>query len=184
MENWFIWATAYVAGALSCLQMENHISRSANQQFGIIAQCPYEDCAFRCCNFELMSFIALYPGELDKAVEQGHLIEHLEVIDSDFYGGAKAICHARDTTICDGSYKPLDCASYPVFPLVDRVDEQELTHAFKGDDCPLENHMVEYHARRVLAIWSVLANADPKIMAWLVQVTKDTSNPEHFSVLM
>jgi hypothetical protein len=160
--------------------------RSPNQQVGLIKLCPYEGCAFQCCDIEPEGAIVLYPGELDKAIEQGHSVEHLEIIGTDIYGGAEAICHAREKFICDSghSYKPLDCASYPVWPRVERADEEEFVHAFKGDNCPLEDHMVEEHARFVLAAWSELAKADPRVAAWLVHYTNDLSNPETFSELM
>jgi hypothetical protein len=158
--------------------------KPSNHHVGIIALCPYKGCGFQCCNIEPMGAIVLYPGELDKAREQGYSVEHLEIIENDIYGGARALCHAQNPGVCDGGYKPLDCACYPVWPMVESEDEQEYVHAFKGAHCPLENHMIEEHARFVLATWSELAKTDPRIRAWLVHYTNDTSNPEEFLVLM
>jgi len=63
--------------------LENHMRRPKIQQIGIIAQCPYKDCAFQCCDIEPMGAIVLYPGELDKVKQQGLSIEHLEIIEED-----------------------------------------------------------------------------------------------------
>jgi len=79
----------------------------------------------KCCQFDEGNYIVTYPGELDAAEESGKSIQHLDIVGS-YHGGYKVVCRAKDTSICDGGYKPLDCKSYPFFPTVSEAGWRKL----------------------------------------------------------
>ncbi len=58
----------------------------------------------------------MFPGELENAFKKNCSLEHLE-IESDNQNGHKVICKAKDKSVCDNGYKPLDCMFYPLFPI-------------------------------------------------------------------
>jgi len=134
---------------------------------GLIGLCPHQGCGFTCCEFNQGNYIVLYPGELE-ATDAASL-EHLEIIDDDYYGGARAICHAKDTGTCDCGYKPLDCATYPFFPAVG-AKGGAMTGLLKGSKCPLQVAQITDHGRWVRQVWQELMTDQPEVAEWLYHV--------------
>ena len=131
---------------------------------GEITHCPHAQCGFKCCDFAQGNYIVMYPGELAAAQAAGRSTAHLEVAD-DGCGGHRAICRATDAATCDGGYKPLDCASYPLFPVVDSANS--LAAVDKGEKCPLPAEALSVHLRWTLAQWELVIERDPEVVAWL-----------------
>lgn len=131
---------------------------------GIIDQCQTAGCGRTCCEFAEGNFIVLYPGEVEQAQENGESLTHLEVTPLT-HGGHRAICRAGDKSQCDGGYKPLDCASYPLFPTVD--DYGHVTVGLKGQKCPLSFASLGAHRAWVVDAWSNLCAARPDVRKWL-----------------
>lgn len=155
------------------------------QSRGTIELCPHQGCAFQCCDFKQMVHILLYPGEVEEALARGHSMAHLELIDSNHHGGARARCRATDTATCDHGYKPLDCASYPFFPeLSEPADgrDSQVTVA-KGSGCPIQGREIPHHARHVREVWRRLAQGKPAVAAWLRSLSRsntDAFDPEPY----
>lgn len=132
---------------------------------GIIEQCAKytKMCDYKCCIFK-DNYILMYPGEREDAkFRDGKTIEHLEVLDEDGYRGLKVVCTRR----CgDGDYKPLDCASYPYFPV---VKNGLITGLIKGEKCPLIQLRanIGVHALWVLRTWQELIDERPLVGKWL-----------------
>lgn len=131
---------------------------------GEIIDCASAACGHRCCDFSQGNFIALYPGELNRAVATGKSLAHLEVRPSSD-GGHRAICRACDTSSCDGGYKPLDCASYPFFPVA-RTDGS-ITVSLFGKKCPLLLTRLARHRAWVAREWSSLVKSSKNVLGWL-----------------
>jgi hypothetical protein len=141
---------------------------SGHSDDATIVHCPHGGCQFRCCKFDQGNFIVLYPSEIDNALASGSSIKHLE-IHVDTNGGHKAICKARNTANCDGGYKPLDCASYPLFPVIKPGGEIADSVMLFGAKCPLPLAWLSCHWQWVVGEWTELAR-DAKIVHWLRSV--------------
>lgn len=137
---------------------------------GGIHLCPHKGCGFKCCDFNQSNYIVLYPGELEEARSAGRSLSHLTIFDDDYHGGARATCHANDTSSCDNGYKPLDCAMYPFFPAAGVKGEGALAGLLKGSKCPIESHEIVYHQRWVRAVWEQVTARNPRVTEWLAQV--------------
>ena len=151
------------------------------QSRGTIPLCPHKGCAFKCCDFQQTGHILLYPGEVEEALAQGRSIAHLEMIDSNHHGGARAKCRAKDTARCDNGYKPLDCASYPFFPMLSAVsnqaDRDPWVMVAKDAGCPIRGHEIPYHERYVRDVWRKLIERKPGVVTWLRSVWFDKIDP-------
>jgi hypothetical protein len=136
---------------------------------GRISLCPHKGCNFCCAEFNSGNYIVLYPGELANAIASGSSLSHLTIIDENYHGGARAICKASEPKNCDGGYKPLDCACYPLFP---RVLQSDITvmHLIKGTKCPLVPTEIIEHANWVRDVWNRLISERPAVLAWLREV--------------
>ena len=134
---------------------------------GTIGLCPHQGCNHTCCDFANGNYIALYPGELALVHATKQSVTHLDVTP-DGAGGHRAICRACDKATCDNGYKPLDCASYPLFPTVDHQGNIEA--AQKGAKCPLRTEDLAEHRSWVIARWSLLQNTVPGLIEWLCGV--------------
>jgi len=156
---------------------------------GVIPLCPHKGCAFKCCNFQQMAHIVMYPGELEAAVAQGKSVGHLQVLDANFHGGVSVRCRAQDTSNCDHGYKPLDCVSYPFFPELSPApagtdQPRPPVTTCKGAGCPIASHEIPYHERFVRETWQRLVDGDEKIAAWLVAFGSeytDSVDPEPYA---
>lgn len=131
--------------------------------------CPHKGCGFRCCEFNQGNYIVMYPGELEAAQASGQSVAHLKIFDTDYFGGVRAICHAADTSTCDNGYKPLDCATYPFFPLVSSKGNG-VGNLLKGKKCPIEADEIVDHASWAESTWNALIQDNPAIAAWLSKV--------------
>jgi hypothetical protein len=142
---------------------------------GRIELCPHQGCAFRCCDFEKMSHIVLYPGEFQQAVAEGKSVGHLEILDANFHGGVRVRCRAGNTATCDGGFKPFDCISYPFFPIPGRnvSNGTGVVAMGKCPKCPLQTTDIPNHARRVRNAWSQLVRRNPTVSKWLASVFQD-----------
>lgn len=134
---------------------------------GKIELCPHQDCNHTCCDFAAGNFIALYPGELLKAESEAKSVKHLEIVP-DGADGHRAICHASDKSSCDGGYKPLDCACYPLFPRVDSAGT--ITACLKGSKCPLSIADLNDHKTWVELQWTHLVDSVGGLSDWLRSV--------------
>lgn len=134
---------------------------------GKLSQCPHMECGYTCCDFSGGNFIALYPGELATAQRREESTGHLE-LTPDSAGGHRAICRATDTSTCDEGYKPLDCASYPLFPVVNSEGQVEVS--LKGSKCPLQAADLRAHRIWVLERWRQLEQTVHGLRAWLKTV--------------
>jgi hypothetical protein len=132
-----------------------------------------------------MVHIVLYPGEVEEARARGQSLAHLEIIDIDHHGGARAKCRAADTATCDRGYKPLDCVSYPFFPeILEAADGTvpEVTVA-KGLGCPIQAREIPRHARFVRQLWSKLVQRKLPVAAWIRSLSlsrTDAFDPEPY----
>jgi hypothetical protein len=133
---------------------------------GKISLCPHQGCGFTCCEFQQGNYIVLYPGEREAAIAGGLSVGHLD-ITAPYHGGFKAICTARETATCDNGYKPLDCKSYPYFPL---IQGGTIRAGLKGKKCPLTPTLIPGHAAFVERAWSNLAIDSPGVTSWLSKV--------------
>jgi Fe-S-cluster containining protein len=157
---------------MNTYQIEAAPTTQSTRSGGTIALCPHKGCNFCCTEFTSGNYIVLYPGELEKAAASGLSMAHLKVIDENYYGGARAICEAKERKNCDGGYKPLDCASYPFFP-APVFHDPELSNVdglVKGTKCPLIPAEIREHERWVRDIWNALIVEKPTIIDWLRQV--------------
>ena len=141
---------------------------------GKIPSCPHMGCEFKCCSFNVGNYIVTYPGELENAVADGQSVAHLRVIDDDDNGGKRAICEASSCADCDGGYKPLDCASYPLFPDPDRLEGRQ-AEWIRGEKCPLPTEALlageASFADRIGDRWvKAIMNGGEPVLNWLRQV--------------
>lgn len=134
---------------------------------GTLEQCPHQGCNHACCEFANGNFIALYPGELEKAKQAGLSVDHL-LATPDEAGGHRAICQAKNKARCDDGYKPLDCASYPLFPVV--ASDGALKTFLKGSKCPLRMEHLTDHSHWVLSNWKRLEGSVENLDQWLLSV--------------
>jgi hypothetical protein len=150
---------------------------------GKIADCANSGCGWRCCQFMQGNYIVLYPGEVTAVRSRGESLDHLDIFDADYHGGSRATCHASDTARCDGGYKPLDCATYPFFPVIGEQSETETAepphgdpsvvaeqHAIKwlfGQKCPLISGNLGAHLKFIQAVWQDLMQSDDRVAPWL-----------------
>jgi hypothetical protein len=147
---------------------ESRVNAITADSDGRISACHSSSCAYRCCQFQQSNYIVLYPGEYESAKRQGESMAHLQIIEDDDHGGKRAVCKAGDTSNCDNGYKPLDCKSYPLFPLID--PSGNIRSLVKGTKCPLlEQHLIE-HTRWVEETWKHLLARSSKIRKWLRSV--------------
>ena len=134
---------------------------------GRIALCAHQSCGHTCCDFAQGNYIAMYPGEVAAARRAGQSLDHLELTPLSF-GGHQAVCNASDKAICDGGYKPLDCASYPLFPTV--AADGSILAGLKGAKCPLRWGDLAGHARWVVKQWGQLVHRRPRLVNWLRRI--------------
>lgn len=130
---------------------------------GLIKGCNLINCGYRCCEFQQSNYIVLYPGELEGANES---ISHLKIISDNDHEGKRAVCTASNTGTCDGGYKPMDCKSYPFFPV---IENNCISTLIKGDKCPLTRSNLIVHAQWVTDAWTYMIS-DKKIKDWLATV--------------
>jgi|SRR6266567_3101506 len=154
-----------------------------SQPGGTIPLCPHKGCAFKCCDFQQMVHILLYPGEIEEAAARGRSIAHLQVIDANYRGGVRAKCCANDTATCDNGYKPLDCISYPFFPELattpgtNGTETTTVVTLAKGSGCPIQDREIPRHESYVRELWLRLVRQNPKIAAWLRSLSLSNTDP-------
>lgn len=138
---------------------------SSSRTGGTISLCQAQDCQHRCCDFATGNFIVLYPGEVEQARRNGEKLDHL-ILTADGREGHRAICRACDKATCDEGYKPLDCASYPLFPTMAESSSLVQT-GLKGAKCPLQPPQIRRHARWVQQVWQELVDSHPLLADWI-----------------
>lgn len=141
--------------------------KSIEDAAGAIGGCASAGCGYTCCEFAQGNYIVLPPGEVEEAQSRGERLDHLELTPLAF-GGWRAVCHARETATCDHGYKPLDCCSYPFFPVINANDT--LAADLKGAKCPLAAHALTSHRRWVERAWNRLLATSPRVREWLRRV--------------
>lgn len=139
----------------------------AAKKVGVIPDCATAGCGRTCCEFAEGNYIALYPGEVESAIASGASLEHLELAPLPI-GGHRAVCRAVDKSSCDSGYKPLDCASYPLFPTCDHTGE--LGADLKGGKCPLRSEVLKDHREWVIHVWNTLVERLPAVRKWVAAV--------------
>jgi hypothetical protein len=146
------------------------------EEVGAISLCPHKGCAFKCCDFQQTAAILLYPGEIEAALAEGKLVTHLEILDPNYHGGMRARCRALDTRSCDQGYKPLDCASYPLFPvLLPKTDDATPASSLvvKDSVCPIHSSEILDHGRFVVDAWNRLMKTNAAVKSWLTSIYPD-----------
>lgn len=116
---------------------------------GKLDLCPFMGCGFKCCEFNKGNYIVMFPNEYE---DTDLSTSHLNIIDDDYHGGKKVVCVAKDCSNCDDGYKPLDCQTYPLFPI---VENESISSAWlKGSKCPLQKqHMPKAWFDRIKGQW-------------------------------
>ena len=146
-------------------------------------------CGYHCCRQLLPKegapvageSILLFPGEYERACEAGtDRARHIRLIGSDDNGGDYGFC---DPTIIDqGSchparnFKPLDCRSYPLFPVV----RDGRIMLYIDTRCPISRdnrERLQDHARMVLRAWEREIERDPRVQEWLENLHLPTYEP-------
>ena len=132
----------------------------------LLSQCPADGCGFKCCNFT-DNYILMYPGEWESVPVDKK--DHLRITGG-FRGGLKAQCTRR----CDpeGLYKPLDCGSYPLFPM---ANADGTFRWIAGRKCPLignsrYHRSVERHRVKVEAKWREVIARSHSVRWWLEDI--------------
>lgn len=154
-----------------------------SRESGKIADCANSGCNWRCCQFMQGNYIVLYPGEVAAAKGRGESLHHLDIFDDDYHGGSRATCFASDTASCDSGYKPLDCATYPFFPVIGEQSDTEAIEPTGGDanvaaeqrvikwdfgqKCPLNPEELITHLDLMRAAWQDRMRADHRVAPWL-----------------
>ena len=108
---------------------------------GLIEECSSANCNYHCCDFNQGNYIVLLPNEFEYAKKSKQSLNHLTIIDKTPGNGFKAICKAKDTSVCDNGYKPVDCKIYPVFP------SAKDKFMLKGKKCPLDINKIQQHIK-------------------------------------
>lgn len=138
-------------------------------KIGEINTCATSGCGWLCCQFQQGNYIVLHPNELEAAKAKGLSVDHLEITDRDYNGGQKAVCKAKNTGNCDGGLKPLDCISYPFFPVVE-AEGIEVSGFIKGKKCPLQEQHLARHAQTIKGMWAAVIKQNPEVAEWLKKV--------------
>lgn len=112
-----------------------------------IETCASTGCDWKCCHFDAGNYIIMQPDELARARRNGVSTDHLKTIESDYHGGQKVVCTAKNTASCDGGLKPNDCQYYPLYPAVDGAGK--VTQFIRGAKCPLVNGSLSEHTKKV-----------------------------------
>lgn len=111
-----------------------------------ITGCANSGCGWACCSFQKKSHIIIMPKEFDAIPEKDRA--HLTIIDDDYLlGGKKVHCNAKDTTNCDGGYKPVHCGIYPLW-----AKSLDSTGLYRSNKCPLPDNVVDATAKEVLLV--------------------------------
>jgi hypothetical protein len=159
------------------------VGKSADvaEAVGAISFCPHKGCAFKCCDFQQTGAILLYPGEIEAALAEGKSVAHLEILEPNYHGGMYAKCRALDTKSCDQGYKPLDCVSYPLFPvMLPECDAAtpDLSLIVKDLICPIHSSEIAHHGRFVIEIWRRLMSRNAAVKSWLRSIYPDNVRPD------
>jgi hypothetical protein len=158
------------------------VGKSADvpEAVGAISLCPHKGCAFKCCDFQRTGAILLYPGEIEAALAESKSVTHLEILDPNYHGGMRVKCRALDTGSCDQGYKPLDCASYPLFPvLLPECDAAlDLSLIVKDSICPIHSSEISYHGRFVIETWRRLVSRNAAVKSWLRSIYPGNVRPD------
>lgn len=139
-----------------------------------------QECHYRCCDqsqpgdidYSPENGILLYPGEWEKA--QGLFRQHLLITLADHHGGKIVACDrdSFDQSRCHPSrnFKPLDCQSYPFFPVMTEAGEIDL--AVDTARCPLTRNLVglKAHYEETLRRWRELAQNNEEVQAWIAAI--------------
>jgi hypothetical protein len=116
----------------------------------------------------------MYPGEMENAVAGGHSIAHLELADVDAHRGRRVRCRAKDTATCDNGHKPLDCSSYPFFPVMPAAANGGAVRlAVKDEVCPLRSDQMRDHQRYVRRAWQEVIAKNPAVTSWLSSIAAE-----------
>jgi hypothetical protein len=116
-------------------------------------------CKCKCCKFE-NNYIVLYPGEIESTKLRK---EHIKIIDDNYFGGKKAICLKPCR---EDEFKPLDCKSYPYFPMINKIG---LMKILKASKCPLKEYELVDHKIKFLEIWDLFIKNET-INEWLKKI--------------
>jgi hypothetical protein len=157
---------------------------------GLIDDClkASAECEFRCCHqirptkrsgFEKENLLLIHPGEL-----QGSTLprDHIETISEGQYGETYGYCKKEcfDQSKCNHllNFKPLDCRSYPFFPV---FCDEHLELAIDANRCPLARDMyrLKDHYQWVLDEWTALISRDNRVVEWI----KSLQMQRHYQVV-
>ena len=140
---------------------KNYSNNNLIKNFGNIENCKkyISKCKCKCCDFD-NNYIVLYPGEFESTQLRK---DHIKIIDENYFGGKKAIC-LRPCK--EGEFKPLDCKSYPYFPMTNKDGSFKI---IKGLKCPLKEKELTSHKKKFFEIWfNLLKNKE--IYKWVYNI--------------
>ncbi|SEQ54741.1 hypothetical protein SAMN03159444_01911 [Pseudomonas sp. NFACC02] len=124
-------------------------------------------CDWDCCKYT-DSYILFLPGELESARALGFDTSQYNILDDQYFGGAKAVPYTMgccvDQTLSTNAYKSLDCR---LFPYWFQIENNRLL-MIEGLSCPIVRNgiPIEGLRREALRIAEILSD-DPDIYAFL-----------------
>ncbi|MBU0978389.1 hypothetical protein KKF92_01015 [Patescibacteria group bacterium] len=138
------------------------------------------NCDYHCCKQQLPLYeespnpcnsLLLYPGEWES--QNNERKQHIRLI-ANHLSGKLGFCDPSriDQSQCNAqaNFKPLDCKSYPFFPV---FIGGELT-LLKDTRCPLsiENaDNLDRHYKTVLNIWAKLVETNQQVEFWIISLS-------------
>ncbi len=137
-----------------------------------ISHCSATGCGFVCCEFD-RNFILMFPGEWERAEKAGYDLSNLDVLKIDRFGGRRV--RPKNKACCSSGknqWKSLDCASYPLFPILQSLqNEKQFSWICGGSKCPLTSVSSSYRA--VLERHLIMVER-----AWLAEIRNNSSVAE------
>lgn len=162
---------------------------SNNLASGKIAQCTDASahCHYSCCcqirpsnpRFTIFESLLLHPGELAQTPSPSN--RHIEIVGS-LDKGELGFCllSPLERLNCGDSshYKPLDCRSYPFFPV---IRQGSLVLAIDSRRCPLVSNLsgLTNHYRTTLNTWKALIETNSDVVNWITAIRAET----HFRIV-
>lgn len=127
--------------------IKNEEGKCRDGQF-VACQDKQHLCGYACCGFGLGNWIFAFPGELEKAQEQGLTTGHLDI--SVEGNGHKIVCQRPCVR---GEWKPIDCAIYPLW-IAGHDKDNDIYYLITADNrkCPISQMKLFDKAREAVEV--------------------------------
>lgn len=99
-------------------------------------------CRYNCCRTDKDNFIVLFPWEREAANAAGLKTDHLQSIRNN-----PDYVHCTRPCIGENDYKPINCATYPLYPIVENM---ELWVRGAKNRCPIPDDRLLSHMNTVV----------------------------------